>query len=347
MKKKYGFGIIGLGAIAGIHAKAIKDIENAEITAVFDTAPGRASDFAKLYGGKPYEDFTAFLSDTDTDFVTITTPSGLHQDVSIAAAKAGKHLIVEKPLEITTERCQKIIAAAAENKVLLSGIFQNRFFNASQKIYEALVKGRFGKLILCNAYVKWFRSQEYYDSGIWRGTKEFDGGGALMNQAIHALDLLLWIGGDIREVSAFSSTLAHERIDVEDVLVSTLKFENGALGTIEATTAAWPGSSKRIEILGTAGTAIMEEEKIIRWDFAKEEPGDEEIKNQIGGTASAGGSSDPMGISYEGHKRQFEDCIKALETGSKLLIDGETAAKTVTLVEAIYKSAEIKTTVKL
>jgi len=347
MKKKYGFGIIGLGAIAGIHAAAIKDIDNAEITAVFDNVPGRAAEFAKQHGGKPYDTLETFLKDAETDFVTITTPSGLHHDVAIASANAGKHLIVEKPLEITTERCQKIITAAGENKVLLSGIFQNRFSYASQQMRAALDQGRFGKLIMCDAYVKWFRSQEYYDCVKWRGTKEIDGGGALMNQAIHALDLLLWFGGNVKEVSSFASTLAHERIDVEDVLVSTLKFENGALGTIEASTGVWPGSPKRIEIMGTNGSAIMEEENIVQWDFDKESPVDNEIKKQMNNKSSAGGASDPMGINYEGHKRQFEDCIKALETGSKLLIDGHAAAKTVALVEAIYKSAETKSTVVL
>jgi predicted dehydrogenase len=347
MNRKYGFGIIGLGAIAGIHAAAINKIENAELTSVYDAIPERALDFSKKYGGKPYNDFEAFLRDTDTDFVTITTPSGYHQDVSIAAANAGKHLIIEKPLEITYERCKKIIDASEKNNVMLSSIFQSRFFDATLKIRQALDKGRFGKLILCDAYVKWYRSQEYYDSGAWRGTKEVDGGGALMNQAIHAIDLLLWFGGNVKEVSCRAATMAHDRIDVEDVLVSTLFFENGAMGTVTATTAVWPGSPKRIEILGTNGSVVIEEEAIIRWDFDKEEPEDKLIKESICSKGSNGGSGDPMSISYEGHKRQFMDCIKALETGAKPLIDGHSAAKSVILIEAMYKSADIKAVVSL
>ncbi|MDR0486896.1 MAG: Gfo/Idh/MocA family oxidoreductase [Treponema sp.] len=350
MSNKHGFGIIGLGAIAGVHARAIEQMENAAVTAVFDTVPGRAAAFAEKNGVRsavrPYDDLEAFLRDTDTEFVTITTPSGLHLDSAVAAARAGKHVIVEKPLEITTERCEKIIAAAAESGVLLSGIFQSRFFDAAQKIREAIDRGRFGKVILCDAYIKWYRSQEYYDSGAWRGTKQIDGGGALMNQSIHALDLLLWFGGNVKEVSSRCATRAHERIEVEDVLVSTLVFENGAMGTVEASTAVWPGAPKRIEILGTAGSAVMEEENIVQWKFADEQPEDESVRNQYSNNAATG-ASDPMGISPLGHQRQFEDCIKAVETGTSPLIDGRSAARAVALVEAMYQSAASRSPVYL
>ena len=336
---KHGIGIIGLGAVAGIHAAAIKGIEKAEITAVYDTVPGRALAFSEKHGGRAYEDLEAFLASPDFKFVTITTPSGLHQDAAIAAARAGKHIIVEKPLEITTERCEKIIRAADENGVMLSGIFQSRFFDGSRKVREALDQGRFGKIILCDAYVKWYRSQEYYDSTAWRGTKDLDGGGALMNQSIHALDLLLWFGGNVKEVSCRAATVAHERIEVEDVLVSTLMFENGAMGTLEATTAVWPGAPRRIEILGTRGSAVLEEDNIVQWQFMDEQPEDEKIRNLFSQKSSAGGASDPMGISSEGHRRQFEDCINAVETGGKPLVDGREAVRAVALVEAMYKSA--------
>jgi len=347
MNCKHGFGIIGLGAIAGIHAAAIRQMDNAELIGVFDTIPKYAAAFTEKHGGRPYDDLESFLKCPDIEFVTITTPSALHLDAAINTARAGKHIIVEKPLEISTVRCERIIRTACENGVLLSGIFQSRFFDGSRKIREALDQGRFGKIILCNAYIKWYRSQEYYDSGAWRGTKEIDGGGALMNQAIHALDLLLWFGGNVKEVSSRSATMAHERIDVEDVLVSTLVFENGAMGTMEASTAVWPGDPKRIEILGTQGSVIMEEENIIRWDFAEQRPGDGDVKNLFGNSSSIGGASDPMGINPEGHRRQFEDCIRAVETGGKPLIDGSSAAKAVALVEAMYKSAALGTPVCL
>jgi len=337
---KHGFGIIGLGAIAGVHVDAISRMGNARLCACYDSVPGRAGEFAGKHGGRPYDNLDDFLKDTEIEFVTVTTPSGLHESVTLAAIKAGKNVIVEKPLEITTERCERMIAAARENGVMLSGVFQSRFYEAARMTKEALDQGRFGKLILCNAYVKWYRSQEYYDGGAWRGTMEIDGGGALMNQSVHALDLLLWFGGKVREVSARSATLAHERIEVEDVLVSTVLFENGAMGTVEATTAVHSGFPKRMEILGTGGCVILEEENITEWRFAEERKEDEEIRTRFKSLSGASGASDPMGISSEGHRLQFEDCIKALETGKPPLVDGTEAAKAVALVRAMYKSAE-------
>jgi predicted dehydrogenase len=337
---KIGFGIVGLGAIAGLHAEALGQIEGAELRAVCDNDPRRAQAFADRHGGRPCGDIGDFLRDDGVEAVLVTTPSGLHEAVAVAAMKAGRHVIVEKPLEITEERCERMIAAAKENGVLLSGVFQNRFFEASRRTREAVEKGRFGKIVMCNAYVKWYRSQEYYDGGVWRGTMEIDGGGALMNQSVHALDLLLWFGGKVREVSARSATLAHERIEVEDVLVSTVLFENGAMGTVEATTAVHSGFPKRMEILGTGGCVILEEENITEWRFAEERKEDDEIRARFKSLSGASGASDPMGISSEGHRLQFEDCIKALETGKPPLVDGTEAAKAVALVRAMYKSAE-------
>ncbi|MCL1992884.1 MAG: Gfo/Idh/MocA family oxidoreductase [Spirochaetes bacterium] len=347
MSKKHGIGIIGAGAIGGVHAAVINQIGNAELLAVCDTEAGRPAAFAEKHGGKPFDDLDSFLACPGLEIVVIATPSGLHQGAAVAAAKAGKHLIVEKPLEVTVEKCKEIIAAAKQNNVMLSGIFQNRFFDGSMKIRKAVEQGRFGKLVLCDAYVKWHRSQEYYDSAPWRGTKEIDGGGALMNQSIHVIDLLLWLGGDVKEVSSRAATVAHERIEVEDLLVSTLLFENGAMGTVEATTAVWPGSPKRIEILGTRGSVIMEEENITQWSFMDEMPEDEEIRRQMAGGPGAGGASDPMGISTAGHKRQIEDCLKALESGGRPLVDGEAAAKAVALVSAMYESAATGKAVRL
>jgi predicted dehydrogenase len=343
----YGFGIIGAGKVAGLHATALSEIENVDVVAVYDIIPGKAASFTEVYGGRPYDDIKKFLKDTDVEFVSITTPSGLHQDVAIEAARAGKHIIIEKPFEITVERCRNIINAAAENNVLLSGISQSRFFDASIEIKKALDKKRFGELILCNAYVKWYRHQDYYDSTPWRGTKEIAGGGALMNQAIYALDLLLWFGGDVREVNAVSTVRGHQRIEVEDLLVSTLVFENGAFGALEATTNIWPGAPKRIEILGTHGSAVVEENNIVRWSFLKETPEDEIIRSQYGVVSLPGASLNPLSISYEGHQRQFVDCINAVENGREPLVDGEEAAKVIALIQAIYQSAEEKNPVIL
>ena len=347
MSSKHGIGLIGLGAIANIHAAALAELPNAEIAAVYDTVPGRAAAFSKIHGGRPFDELGSFLACPDLEIVNITTPSGLHRDAAVAAANAGKHLIVEKPLEISSERCEKIIRAAKDNGVILSGVFQSRFFDGSRKIREALDEGRFGKIILCDAYIKWYRSQEYYDGVAWRGTKAIDGGGALMNQSVHALDLLLWFGGDVKEVSARAVTRAHERIEVEDVLVSTVVFESGAMGTVEASTAVWPGFAKRMEILGTEGSVILEEENIVQWQFLNDRPEDEEIRKQSGINVSPGGASDPMAISPDGHMRQFEDFLRVVEAGGRPLVDGPAAAKPVALAEAMYKSAASGKTVYL
>jgi predicted dehydrogenase len=252
-----GFGIIGCGMIANFHAKAIADVRGTKLVACFDNFPASADRFAKANGCRAYHSLDEMLADPEVNIVTIGTPSGAHMEPAVAAANAGKHVIVEKPLEITLKRCDAIIEACERNNVKLSAIFPSRFHDSSRKMKKAIDSGRFGTLTMGDSYVKWFRTQEYYDSGAWRGTWEFDGGGALMNQAIHSVDLLTWLMGPVVEITAHTSTLAHERIAVEDVAVATLKFANGALGVIEASTAAYPGYLKRIEISGSQGTAVM------------------------------------------------------------------------------------------
>ncbi len=224
----YGFGIVGCGMISHFHCKAIADVKGAKFVACYDSREESAEALAIQFGGTAYSDLDEMLADPRVDVVTICTPSGAHLDPAVAAAKAGKHVIVEKPLEITLKRCDAIIAACAENKVVLSTIFPSRFHKSSQTLKKAIDAGKFGTLSLGDAYVKWFRTQEYYDSGQWRGTWALDGGGALMNQAIHSVDLLTWLMGPVAELTANTATLAHQRIEVEDVATASLKFENGA-----------------------------------------------------------------------------------------------------------------------
>ncbi|MBW3597262.1 MAG: Gfo/Idh/MocA family oxidoreductase, partial [Planctomycetes bacterium] len=264
-----GFGVIGCGMIAKFHAAAIKDIRNAKLAACFDAFPAAADRLAQQEGCRAYHELDAMLADPAVQVVTICTPSGAHLEPAVAAAKAGKHVIVEKPLEITLKRCDKIIEACEKAGVVVSTIFPSRFHESSKLLKTAMEKGRFGRLTMGDAFVKWYRTQEYYDSGAWRGTWELDGGGALMNQAIHSVDLLTWLMGPVAEISAFTGTLAHSKIPVEDVAVATLRFENGAVGVIEASTAAYPGYLKRIEIHGSEGSAGLEEEDIKFWDFKK------------------------------------------------------------------------------
>ena len=288
------------------------------------------------------------LADPAVNAVSICTPSGVHLDPAVAAAEAGKHVIVEKPLEITTERCDKIIEACDQAGVRLTVTFQSRFHESSKLMKKAVESERFGKITMGDAYVKWYRSQEYYDSGAWRGTWALDGGGALMNQAIHSVDLLVWLMGPVEEISAMMATMTHERIEVEDVAVANLKFASGALGVIEATTTSYPGALKRIEISGNKGSAVLEEEDIKDWQFADETAQDETIRSEMAGkTESGGGASDPSAISHHGHTMVFEEFISSIIEDRPSQIDGNEGRRSVEVIEAIYQSARTGQRIKL
>jgi UDP-N-acetyl-2-amino-2-deoxyglucuronate dehydrogenase len=343
-----GFGVVGCGMIAKFHAAAIKDIRNAKLVACFDAVPAAADRLAQQEGCRAYHDFDAMLADPNVHVITICTPSGAHMEPAVAAAKAGKHVIVEKPLEITLKRCDKIIEACDKAGVVVSTIFPSRFHESSRLLKGAMEKGRFGRLTMGDAFVKWYRTQEYYESGAWRGTWELDGGGALMNQAIHSVELLTWLMGPVAEISAFTGTLAHEKIPVEDVAVATLRFENGAVGVIEASTAAYPGYLKRIEIHGSEGSAGLEEEDIKFWDFKKTTAQDKKVLERMAGkTKTGGGAADPTAIGHHGHTAQFKDVLAAIEKGGKPAIDGPEGRRSVEIILAIYKAAETGKSVSL
>lgn len=337
--KKPGFGIIGCGMIATFHARAIQEA-GGELIACFDRVPAAADRLAAEFGCQAYHDMDDFLKDRRVEIVTIGTPSGAHADPAIAAAEAGKHVIVEKPLEVTVERCNRIITACEKAGVVLSTVFPSRFHQSSIQLKKAVEAGRFGRLTLGDSIVKWFRSQEYYDSGNWRGTWALDGGGALMNQAIHSVDLLLWLMGPVVEVGAMTGLVAHERIEVEDVALANLRFANGAFGTLEATTAAWPGYLKRIELHGSTGSAVIEEEDIAKWDFARPEPEDAAIRESMTRRLSGGGgAADPAAIGHHAHAKQFADVMDAIATGRRPAIDGREGRRSVQVICAVYESA--------
>jgi predicted dehydrogenase len=344
----YGFGIIGCGMISRFHSRAIEDVRGAKLVACFDNFSAAADKLAAETGCKAYHDLDEMLADHKVDIVTIGTPSGAHKEPAVAAAKAGKHVIVEKPLEITLSRCDAIIRACENGRVKLSTIFPSRFHESSIEMKRAIDGQRFGRLTLGDAYVKWYRTQAYYDSGKWRGTWQLDGGGALMNQAVHSVDLLTWLMGPVAEVTAHTATIAHERIAVEDNLVATLRFENGALGVIEASTAVYPGYLKRIEIHGSEGSAVMEEEDIKFWDFAKKQKRDEAIHRSMAQRHSTGGgASDPAAIGHHGHARQFQDVVEAIKKDRTPAVDGREGRRSIEIILAIYKAAETGKAVKL
>jgi UDP-N-acetyl-2-amino-2-deoxyglucuronate dehydrogenase len=337
----YKFGIVGLGLIAEFHAKAIEDMSNCVVYSCMDFSEQKVNDFSNKFGCTGYSDLTEMLTDPELDIVTVCTPSGTHMEISLKIINAGKHLIVEKPLEITLDKCDAIIDAAQKKGVKLATIFPSRFHASSQHVKTALSKKRFGRLVLGDAYIKWFRTQEYYDNGGWHGTKSLDGGGALMNQSIHAIDLLQWFMGPVESVKAYTQTLGHERIEVEDVATAVLKFKNGALGVIEGSTAVYPGYLKKIEISGLEGSVTLEESSLIKWDFKEEQDEDKTIRNKFKSNSnSGGGASDPGAISYKPHQWQFEDFVKSLDSGHRSVVEGEEGRKAVEIILAIYESAD-------
>lgn len=347
---KHGFGLVGCGMIAEFHTRAIQEIEGSEVLAVFDTVPERAAKIAALAGGdcRAFTDLDAMLAHPGVDIVSICTPSGAHRDPAVRAAQAGKHLVVEKPLEITLARCDAIIDACNAAGTRLCAIFPSRFSEANQRVKQALDTGRFGRLTLGDTYVKWWRTQEYYDSGGWRGTWNLDGGGALMNQSIHNVDLLYWFMGEVETVTAMTATLAHTRIEVEDTLVACLKFRGGALGVIEAATSAYPGLQKRTELHGDRGSIRVEQDDITLWEFQERVPSDNEVLATMAGPSGfKAGASDPRGITHEGHRDQMADFLRAIDTGTEPAVDGREGRKSVEIIRAIYLSARTGKPVQL
>ena len=347
-KKLFGFGIVGAGMIAHFHAKAIAALENARLIGVYNVNKPKADTFALENNCTAYETLDEMLAIPEIDIVCICTPSGIHLEPALKSIQAGKHCLIEKPLEVTVERCDEMLTAARSAGVKVGVIFPSRFYEASEHLKASVDNQKFGNLTLGSAYVKWHRSEAYYASGRWRGTWKYDGGGALMNQGIHSVDLLQWYMGPVESVQAVAANVQHKNIEVEDTIVATVAFKNGALGTIECSTAVFPGTLKRIEIMGTAGTAILEEDNFIKWQFQQETADDKRIQESMKAvTTAAGGASNPADISFVGHQRQIEDMIRAIETDTEPLVNGEEGRKSVEIVRAIYESARTGNRVNL
>ncbi|MEM6364187.1 MAG: Gfo/Idh/MocA family oxidoreductase [Planctomycetota bacterium] len=343
-----GIGIVGTGMISNFHAKAIADSADGYLVGCYSRNADKRGEFATKHAAIAFDSLDAMLASDQVQVVSICTPSGAHADPAIAAAAAGKHVMIEKPLEVTPAKCDAIVNACQAAGTRLGVTFQSRFHESARLIKQAVDAGRFGKITMGDAYVKWFRTQEYYDSGAWRGTWKLDGGGALMNQAIHSVDLLLWLMGNVTEVSARVATMTHDRIEVEDIAVATLQFANGALGVIEATTTAFPGALKRVEIAGSTGSAILEEEDITQWQFADETPDDEAIRKRMAGqTETGGGAGDPSAIGHHGHTAVYDDFLSAITHNREPLIDGAEGRRSVALINAIYESARTGKSVTL
>ncbi|MDR1534560.1 MAG: Gfo/Idh/MocA family oxidoreductase [Planctomycetota bacterium] len=338
MNGKIRFGIIGTGVISYTHASAIGNIEDAELVSILEPVKKNREAFLAKHNVRAYENMDDFLADPELDAVTIATPSGIHLDMVLPSARAGKHVLCEKPLDITPERAQSLIDACRENKVVLAPVFQYRHIPATILIKKALDSGRFGKILLASARIKWYRPQEYYDSGGWRGTWRLDGGGCLMNQSIHAIDLMIHFAGRPVEAYGYTGTVDHAGIEAEDNAAAVVKFDSGAFGVIESSTCCAPGWPLKVEISGTRGSAAVEATSLAKWSFADREPLDDEAAKLIEDAAVAV-AADPRGIAPKNHQAIIEGMIKTIKTRRKgFVIEGESAKLGLELICGIYRS---------
>ena len=345
MAEKLRFGIIGCGVIGPTHAEAINSLPDAQLVAVADAVAEKAQKLAERYGARAYIDIGEMLARESLDVVTICTPSGMHGEHAIQVMRSGRHVIVEKPMEISRAAMDEMLRVQQETGVKLAVISQHRFDAAAQEVHVLMQENAFGRLVLGNALIPWWRSQGYYDSGAWRGTWQLDGGGVLMNQSIHSIDLLQWLMGPVRSVYAYTDTLAH-RMETEDVAVAVLRFANGAPGTIAATTGAYPGVTTRIEIFGDQGSAIIENDELSYLHLARN---DREAVSDYGtNTASkkqgaekqeSSAAQNPAALSIRGHALQIADMIRAIRENGTPLVDGYAGRRAVEMILAIYESA--------
>jgi len=345
------FAIAGLGAVAELHALSIADIEGAELVAGSRRTEPEGREFAEEFDCTWYADTEEMLDAEDVDVLSVCTPSGAHLEPALAAADRGIDVLCEKPLEITTERIDRMIEACEEASVRLGGIFPQRYNPVVRTVQAAVAEGRFGDLSVANAYVPWWREDEYYE-GAWQGTQDLDGGGALMNQSIHGVDAIQWLAGSdadldpdtnpVEEVFAYTATSAHEGdiIEVEDTAAAVLRYRDGTLGQLLGATSMYPGSLKRIQLGGRGGTAEIEEDELITWQFREEREDDPEIRERFTETESGGGAADPMSIDYEHHRRNIRDYLSSIEHDEPYMLDGTEARKAVAIITSIYESSE-------
>ena len=344
VKKIYNVGIIGTGNIAEIQTAALNNIDEAELIGIHSR--NLKNDKIKKINNKLvwYNTYREMLKNENIDIITISTPSGLHYKHAIEAIKYNKHVIIEKPIEIDLKKIDKLINESIKNNVKLCCFFPSRYMQGVKEAKKAIVNNRLGDIIYCNASVRWFRSKDYYKNS-WRGTWEYDGGGALMNQSIHTIDMMQWLLGPVKSLNGIISNKMH-KIETEDTGVSLLRFKSDAIGVIVGSTACWPGEPAKIEINGTKGKITLEEGRITEWKI-KDCKKDEEQKMINLEKKHGSGSSDPMGITYEKHKLQYLDFINSIKKNEKPIVDGYEAKKSVEIILSIYKSSKFNKNIKL
>jgi predicted dehydrogenase len=330
-REPIGFAIIGAGTIGPAHAEAIDAVAEAKLVIVCDVVEQKAQALAEKYGAAWTTDIGEALAREEVQAVSVCTPSGLHGDHTILAAEAGKHILCEKPMDITLCKIDEMIQAAEENEVKLAGVFQSRTIPEHIKVREAVRGGKLGKLCLGDCYQKWYRAHDYYASAGWRATWELDGGGCFMNQGVHGIDLIQWIMGKAARVSAHCRHLTRN-IPVEDTGVAMVEWENGALGVIEGTTSIWPGLATRHEIAGSDGTIVVEGGAITKWEVQ----GDESVAT---GEAGVGASGDSKAFTATGHIAHIHDLCQAIWENRDPAITGREARNAVEIIKAIYLSS--------
>jgi len=343
MPEKFRFGIIGCGVIGPTHAEAISSLPDAQLVAVADSVPAKAQKLANSYHAQAYNDIQAMLDGEQLDIVAVCTPSGMHGDHACQVMRSGRDVLVEKPMEIKRERMDEMLRVQQETGRKLAVISQHRFDEATMQVHKLIAEQALGRLVLGNTAIPWWRSQKYYDSGAWRGTWELDGGGILMNQSIHSIDLLQWLMGPVKTIQAYTDTLVH-KMETEDVAVAILRFANGALGTISATTGAYPGATTRIEVFGDRGSAIIENDRLSYLHLARD---DEQEIGPYGGGAlkkamaqqQASTASNPAALQSATHALQIADFMHAIRENGTPLVDGNAARRPVDIILGVYESA--------
>lgn len=330
----FHIGLIGGGNISETHARAARAIPDVEIAAVYGTNAEKVRKLCADHGGTPYTDFAAFLAERPMDLVIIGSPSGLHATQGIAAAKQGLHVLTEKPIDISTSRADELIEAAKQSRVQLGVIFQDRMKPHIRQLKDWIDRRLLGKPLLVDARVKWYRPPEYYANSRWRGTLALDGGGALMNQGIHTIDLLLWLLGDVSRVQARVATRLHD-IESEDTATAILEFANGALGVFYATTAAYPGYPRRVEISGSEGTVVLEHDRIIAVNLRNAPPEGAKFAERDENQSS----SSAVVSDFRGHQAVIEDFLCAIRKDTTPACDGQEGRRSLALVETIYRAA--------
>jgi len=346
MAKLMRIGIVGCGVISDIHIKAILEIPDVKLVAVADINENVAKAIAERCKCDWYTDFKEMIRRADIDIIDICTPSGLRKDIAVYAAENKKHIIAEKPIEVTIDRIDEILEACSRNKVFISGIFNKRYKDIYQQIRNIVTQGRLGRLIFADVSMKWYRPSEYYKNSSWRGTWALDGGGALMNQCIHYVDILQWLVGPVENVFGQTDKLVHTYIETEDTAAALIRFKCGAMGTIQAATSTYPGFSAKFSLHGENGGIIVEDDRVIDFKFKEKYPGDETLFGDESNQVNAGASTNIV-TNYELHKRQLTSIISSLRQGKEPEISGNEARKAVEIIEAIYRSASEKKLITL